>query len=93
MGYHSMAALSWLLIPPLCPLLATTRQSAGEKRTCAAEEGRAGVETSVGGRCWHVQQHVLSLVHSWRCPGVLTATPPASTRSWESVVFAGLEAA
>ena len=38
--------------------------------------------------CWHVQQHVLSLVHSWRrgCPEVLTATPPASTRSWESVV-------
>ena len=30
-------------------LLETTRQSAGEKRTsCAAEEGRAGVETSVG---------------------------------------------
>ena len=37
--------------------------------------------------CWHVQQHVLSLGHSWRrgCPEVLTATPPAS-RSWESVV-------
>ena len=64
-------------------LLETTRQSAGEKRTsCAAEEGRAGVETSVGGRCWHV-----SLVHSSkRCPEVLTATPPTSTRSWESVV-------
>ena len=55
-------------------LLETTRQSADEKRTsCAAEEGHGDFG---GGRCWHVQQHVLSLVHSWRrgCPEVLTAT-------------------
>ena len=68
-------------------LLETTRQSAGEKRTsCAAEEGRAGVETSVGLlACAAARAFACSLLEK-RVSGGVDGDTPASTRSWESVV-------